>query len=120
LKARDRYFVEGVTCLLDGESLRIANLGIGGFFAETDRPPRLGQTLVMELVLPRTACRVVGEVTWINSAHGRYRVHELPPGFGVRLTRLERRDREMIEELLKRSDPVLGPALGPASLPEEE
>ena len=108
MKARDRYFVEGVSCLLDGEALRVANLGTGGFFAETDTPPRLGQTLVMELLLPqRTKCRVVGEVSWINKAHGR-RVEELPPGFGVKLTRLERRDREAIEDLLKRSDPVLG------------
>jgi Tfp pilus assembly protein PilZ len=110
MKARDRYFVEGVSCLLDGRSMRVANLGTGGFFAETDQPPRLGQTLVLELVLPqRASCRVVCEVSWINGPQGRG-VNELPPGFGVKLTRLDRNDREAIEELLKRSDPVLGPS----------
>lgn len=111
MKARNRYFVEGVSCLLDGEAFRVANLGTGGFFAESDAPPRLGQTLVMELVLPqRVKCRVVGEVSWINGTRGRH-IEELPPGFGVKLTRLERRDREAIEELLRRSDPVLGPGV---------
>lgn len=109
MKARDRYFVEGVSCQLDGQALRVANLGIGGFFAESEDPPRLGQVLVMELMIPsRGACRVVGEVSWINGGRGRRHVPELPPGFGVKLTRLERRDREAIEEILKRSDPVLG------------
>jgi Tfp pilus assembly protein PilZ len=111
MKPRDRFFVDGVSCVVDGRSHRVANLGTGGFFAETDRPPRLGQLLVMELRLPRReGCRVVGQVSWING-HVGDRVDELPPGFGVRLTRLDRADREAIEALLKHSAPVLGPSL---------
>jgi Tfp pilus assembly protein PilZ len=107
MRARDRYFVEGVFCLLDGEALRVANLGSGGFFAESDNPPSLGQTLVLELALPHRAnCRVVGEVSWINGIRAR-RIHDLPPGFGVKLKRLEPRDREAIEEVLRHADPVL-------------
>jgi Tfp pilus assembly protein PilZ len=111
MKARDRYFVDGVSCVVDGQAHRVANLGTGGFFAETDRPPRLGQILVMELRLPhRQGCRVVGQVSWINSA-ARPQIDELPPGFGVRLTRVDRPDRDAIEALLKHSAPVLGPSL---------
>jgi Tfp pilus assembly protein PilZ len=111
MRPRDRFFVDGVSCVVDGQSHRVANLGTGGFFAETDRPPRLGQILVMDLRLPHhAACRVVGQVTWIN-APGVPQVDELPPGFGVRLTRVERPDREAIEALLKHSAPVLGPTL---------
>ncbi len=108
MKARDRFFVDGVSCRVDGEVLRVANLGTGGFFAASDRPPQLGQTLVMDLVLPnRRACRIVGEVSWINGS-GQH-PDELPPGFGVRLTRLQPDDREAIEDLLRHSSPVLGP-----------
>ena len=111
MRPRDRFFVDGVSCVVDGRSHRVANLGTGGFFAETDRPPRLGQVLVMELRLPRReSCRVVGQVSWINGLTGT-RVEELPPGFGVRLTRVDRSDREAIEALLKHSAPVLYPGL---------
>lgn len=108
MKARDRYFVEAVSCVLDGESYRVANLGVGGFFAACAHPPELGQVLVMDLHLPdRGSFRVIAEVSWINRS-GRGRVDELPPGFGVRFVRLGRRDRETIEDLLKFADPVLG------------
>jgi Tfp pilus assembly protein PilZ len=108
MKARDRFFVDGVACRVDGETYRIANLGTGGFFAASDRKPKLGQTLVMDLILPnRRSCRVVGEVTWVNGVDETR--DELPEGFGVRLTRVDRRDREAIEDVLKISAPVLGP-----------
>ncbi len=109
MKARNRYFVDGVSCRLDSESYRVANLSLRGFFAAAAEPlPYIGQILVMDLVLPnRRACRVVGEVTWING-RGEH-VSELPPGFGVRLTRVDREDRQAIEDLLRSSDVVLGP-----------
>ena len=111
MKPRDRFFVDGVSCLVDGRSHRVANLGTGGFFVETNRPPSLGQTLVMELRLPNKASLlVVGQVSWINGHSGPF-VNELPPGFGVRLTRLEPDDRLAIERLLKHSAPVLAPSL---------
>lgn len=112
MKARDRFFVDGVSCRVDGATCRVANLGTGGFFAASDRPPQLGQTLVMDLVLPnRRACRIVGEVSWINSS-GQH-PDELPPGFGIRLTRLEPADRDAIEDLLRHSAPVMGPIRTP-------
>ncbi len=111
MKARDRFFVDGVACRVDGQSYRVANLGTGGFFAACDRNPRLGQTLVMDLVLPNRACRVVGEVTWINGMNAHY--DDLPPGFGVRLTHVEPNDRDAIEDVLRLSAPVLGPVQPP-------
>lgn len=112
MKARDRFFVDGVTCRVDGQTYRVANLGTGGFFAASDTPPRLGQTLVMDLILPkRGACRIVGEVSWIN-ASGQH-PDELPPGFGIRMVRLDPVDRDAIEDLLRLSAPVLGPGQPP-------
>jgi Tfp pilus assembly protein PilZ len=112
MKARDRFFVDGVSCRVNGETYRVANLGTGGFFAASDHPPRLGQTLVMDLILPnRRACRIVGEVSWINAA-GQH-PDELPPGFGIRLTRIEPADRDAVEDLLRVSAPVLSPVRTP-------
>lgn len=112
MKARDRFFVDGVSCRVDGVTCRVANLGTGGFFVASDRPPQLGQTLVMDLLLPdRPACRVVGEVSWINAA-GQH-PDEMPPGFGIRLTRIESEVRDAIAELLRLSAPVLGPGPPP-------
>ena len=109
MKARNRFFVDGVSCRLDAETYRVANLSARGFFAAAGEPlPHVGQILVLDLVLPsRRACRVVGRVTWING-RGEH-VSELPPGFGVRLTRIDREDRQAIEDLLRGSDAVLGP-----------
>jgi len=112
MRARDRFFVDGVSCRVDGVTYRVANLGTGGLFVASDRPPHLGQTLVMDLLLPnRPACRVVGEVSWINAA-GQH-PDELPPGFGIRLIRVEPDDREAIAELLRLSAPVLSPGPPP-------
>ncbi len=111
MKPRDRFFVDGVSCVVDGRSHRVANLGTGGFFAETERPPNLGQTLVMDLQLPtKASLRVVGQVSWINGLSGPHEGN-LPPGFGVRLTRIEPADLDAIEALLKHSAPVLAPSL---------
>ncbi len=112
MRARDRFFVDGVACHLEGQLYRVANLGTGGFFAAGNHVPHLGQTLVMDLILPNHgACHVVGEVSWINGVTEHW--DELPPGFGVKLTRIDRIDRAAIEELLRQSAPVLGPALPP-------
>ncbi len=112
MKARDRFFVDGVACRLDGHSYRVANLGSGGFFAACDLAPGLGQTLEMELVLPTLrTCRIVGQVSWINGVDEHY--DDLPAGFGVRLTRVESDDRDAIDEVLRLSAPVLGPVLPP-------
>lgn len=112
MKARDRFFVDGVACRLEGQVYRVANLGRGGFFAAGTHVPHLGQTLVMDLILPNHgSCRVVGEVSWVNGATEHW--NDLPPGFGVKLTQIDRADRDALEDLLRQSAPVLGPASPP-------
>jgi hypothetical protein len=108
MQARNRHFVDGVTCVLDGHAMRVANLGLGGLFAATElRPPDPGQLVILELRIPsHDPFRVVGEVTWVNEPRN---PAPLPPGFGVKITRIEPSDREALNELLKHSDPVLGP-----------
>jgi hypothetical protein len=107
MQARDRHFVDGVTCVLDGHAMRVANLGMGGLFAATElRPPDPGQLIVLELRLPRhDPFRVVGQVTWVNEPRN---PADMPPGFGVKITRIDSKDREALQALLRHSDPVLG------------
>lgn len=107
MKIRDRNFVDGVYCVIDGDKMRVANLGIGGFFVATVQPPPLGHVVVGDLHLPGgQSYRIVGEVSWVNDP-----LHpqsdELPGGFGVKLPRVGTIVKEAILELLKRSDPVL-------------
>ncbi len=48
MKARDRYFVQGVYCQIDGETMRVVNLGLNGLFAVTHRPPSVGETVIVD------------------------------------------------------------------------
>jgi hypothetical protein len=85
VKASDRYFVEGVTCRLDGEALVVTNLSVSGLFAASDRAPLPGQAVSMELVFDgKTSFPIVGTVTWVNVDQSP-KAPELPPGFGVRI-----------------------------------
>lgn len=107
MKARDRYFVDDVECMIHGRRHRVANLGMGGFFAETDHPPLCGTILLVELQLPsQRRCRVVGQVTWINDARAPA-ADTLPAGFGAALTWVEPFDREHVSRLLRNSAPML-------------
>jgi hypothetical protein len=105
MRPRDRYFVDEVECTVRGESLRVANLGLGGFFAEAEQAPSLGEVLFMELRLAQRRCRVVGQIAWINEVSS-----ALPRGFGVAVTWLETFDREYVASLLRRCSPVLSPS----------
>jgi hypothetical protein len=107
MKARDRYFVEGVRCVVDGRSMRVANLGLGGFFAATDQLPLPHQIVSAELLLPHGRCRLAGVVSWINDP-ARPAVLDLPAGFGLQITAIDAADRERILEVLRVSEPVLG------------
>ncbi len=107
MKARDRFYVQGVYCRLDGETMRVANLGLNGLYAVTSHPPSVGETVVLELQLSsKDSFRVIGEVSWVNPPQA-LATRDLPEGFGVRFTRVAAGDRNALIELLKRSDPVL-------------
>lgn len=106
MQPRNRHFVDGVSCVLDGHAMRVANLSVGGLFAATElRPPEPGQLVILEMRLPRRdPFRVVGEVTWINEPRN---PADLPPGFGVKITRMDSGDKEALQALLRSSDPIL-------------
>ena len=103
----NRHFVDGVSCVLDGHAMRVANLSVGGLFAATElRPPDLGTarrswSCAFPSAIP---FRVVGEVTWINEPRN---PADLPPGFGVQITQIESGDKEALQTLLLHSDPIL-------------
>ena len=105
MKASDRYLVKGVTCSLDGQSMKVANLSVGGLFAATALPPMPGQVVSLELTLgDRPPFPVLGTVTWINQAD-QPKVPELPQGFGVKITRVAFPHKLAILDLLKRAKP---------------
>jgi Tfp pilus assembly protein PilZ len=100
---RDRLFVDGVTCRLEGNGLRVANLSVGGLFAATDRPPLLGQVVRLELAVDdRGPYEVLGRVIWINEAHSP-KAPDLPRGFGVRITQIGLPAKIAIVDALKRT-----------------
>ncbi len=112
MKPRDRYYVQGVYCRIDGETMRVANLGVNGLFAVTSRSLSVGETVIVELQLsPKDSFRIIGEVSWVNPV-GTPATPALPEGMGVRFTRMASTDKETLIEALKRADPVLGGAYG--------
>ena len=103
MKASDRFPLDGITCIVDGERLTVANLSLGGFFAATQSPPMQGQVLALDLDLPGQApFRVLGRVTWINDAQAP-RAKDLPEGFGIKITEIGLAGKLALVALLKRS-----------------
>jgi hypothetical protein len=103
VKASDRFFVDGISCVVDGARLPVANLSLGGFFAATRRPPMKGQVLAVDLDLPgHASIRVLGRVTWTNDPH-KPRAKALPEGFGLKITEIGLAGKLALVALLKRS-----------------
>lgn len=109
MRATDRFPVEGVTCSLEDQAMRVTNLSLSGLFAATERPPLAGQVVSLELSLPgHGPFTVVGAVSWINPRETP-RAPELPPGFGLRITKMELLAKVAILDLLKRSAETSAP-----------
>ncbi len=103
MKASDRYFVEGVTCRLNGRDLPVRNLSVGGLFAASETSPLRGQAVSLELVFEeKTSFPIVGTVTWINTSRNP-RAPELPPGFGVKIGSIPLPAKLAILDALRRS-----------------
>jgi hypothetical protein len=101
MKASDRYDATGAACVVDGRRLPIANLSVGGLFAVTDLPPIAGQVVNLELALPeQPPLRISGQVTWVNEQHHTH----LPPGFGIKITRISFVDKLALLGYLRRSN----------------
>ena len=103
MKSTERYFIDGITCRLDGDGLKVANLSVGGLFAATSRPPLRGQVVKMALELgDEKSYEVVGTVTWINDGRDP-KASDLPLGFGIRITQIGLPAKIAIVNALKRS-----------------
>jgi hypothetical protein len=104
MKGADRYFVDGVCCLLEGRQMPVANMSMSGMFAATDQPLPTGQVVELELQIgDRAPFSVLARVTWVNDLAAPRAPH-LPQGFGVQITRIALPDKLAIVELLKRME----------------
>ena len=103
MKATDRFFLDGVSCVMDGQRMPVSNLSLGGFFAATTQPPMKGQVLALGLELPgQPSIRVVARVTWLNAPETP-RADGVPEGFGVKITEIDLAGKLALVGLLKRS-----------------
>jgi Tfp pilus assembly protein PilZ len=111
MKATDRHFVEEVSCVLEGvhEVMRVANLSVGGLFAATQNPPAAGETVTIELRLPKHNCWLTGRVTWINEPKSPI-TPALPEGFGMMFNRVPPGDQAAIREILRQSEIMMSPS----------
>ncbi len=106
MKGIDRYRVEGVFCRIGENELPVVNLSVGGFFVATEEiPALLGQSVPLDLCLPRHApLPMVGLVAWVNH-RDQPRVRVLPPGFGVRIQRIGFGEKMAMLAFLRETDP---------------
>jgi Tfp pilus assembly protein PilZ len=101
MKSRDRLTVDDARCMLDGESLPIKNLSLGGFFVATERPLIHGQVVALRVLVADREIPVIGKVAWVNEREAP-RQPELPGGFGVAITRIDLTDKVALVEILRR------------------
>ena len=101
--------------MLDGETLPVADLSLGGFFVATDRPLITGQVVALRLRVADREIPLFGKVAWVNERDAPRRAG-LPPGFGVAITRIDLTDKVALVDILRRSAPRPGsPRKGPGS-----
>jgi Tfp pilus assembly protein PilZ len=105
MKGSDRYYIDGITCRYDGQPMPVANLSVSGLFAATDRPPRTGDMVTMDVLLKgKQPFSVLGRVAWINRNEAKLASH-LPAGFGVKITKIAFADKLAILHVLQETDP---------------
>ena len=101
MRSKDRITLEDARCLLDGESLDVANLSLGGFFVASGKPLIVGQVVALRLQVAGRDIPLFGKVAWVNERDAP-RQPSLPPGFGVSITRIELPDKVALVEILRR------------------
>jgi uncharacterized protein (TIGR02266 family) len=106
MKGSDRCHADDAYCTLRGQTLRVSNLSPGGLFVVSHHPPLPGDSLVIEVQLPRRTLHVEGVVCWINPAEKPLTL-SVPPGFGVRFSDVGPSDRRALSEYIRRADTVL-------------
>ena len=88
--------------MLDGAALPVANLSLGGFFVATETPLIAGQVVALRLQVAGRDIPIFGKVAWVN-AREEPRHAELPPGFGVAITRIDLADKVALVDILRRA-----------------
>jgi Tfp pilus assembly protein PilZ len=101
MKSTDRVALDDACCVIDGESLPIENLSLGGFFVASDRPLIHGQIVALRVLVAEREISLVGKVAWVNERSAP-RQPGLPAGFGVSITRIELADKLALVEILRR------------------
>jgi hypothetical protein len=96
-----RYDVDGITCELDGRTMPVVNMSLGGFFAAGESLPAPGKIVEIRLNLPGgISVAGLGRVAWVNGADNR--VHpRLPPGCGIQNHRISFTDKMAIVAALQ-------------------
>jgi Tfp pilus assembly protein PilZ len=106
MKGSDRCHADDAFCTVRGQMLRVSNLGPGGLFAVSHHPPAAGDTLALDVQLPRCTLHVEAVVCWVNPADQPV-TQAVPPGFGVRFCEIGPGDRSALAEYIRRADTVL-------------
>jgi len=104
MNGTDRYRVRGVSCRLGDHRVDIVNISVGGMFVACDAPLTKGQGVSLELSLPHRALSIVGQVSWTNERN-MPKVKDLPPGFGVKIVRMDFVDKMALLGFLREVDP---------------
>jgi Tfp pilus assembly protein PilZ len=105
MKGNDRYRVDNVSCRLGDRRYEIVNLSVGGLFVACEEPPPAGQSVSLEVRLPRHEdLTIVGLVSWVNERE-KPRVEVLPPGFGIKIVRIAFADKMALLAFLREVDP---------------
>src|SRR5216683_6900101 len=64
----ERYNIDGITCELDGRTLPVVNMSLGGFFAAGEALPPPGQIVEIRLRLPGgISVSGLARVAWVNA-----------------------------------------------------
>ena len=106
MRSTDRFTIADVRCHVDGVSLPVANLSMGGFYVACDPPLPLGQSLAFELVFADGwRMSAVGRVVWVNGAADDASTG-LPPGCGITVTQIAFPDKLAIIDRLRRAGVV--------------
>jgi len=109
MRSSDRFAMDDVRCEVDGTSLAVANLSVGGFFVACDSPLPAGQSVAFALVFPdgwRAAA--VGRVAWVNGQDS-LRTPGLPAGFGITITEIAFPDKLALVGRLRTASATAAP-----------
>ena len=106
--------MDDARCMLDGESLPLTNLSLGGFFVATERPLILGQIVALRVLVADREIPVIGKIAWVNDRNAP-RQPAMPAGFGVSITRIDLTDKVALVDILRRRSRRPGGASGGAA-----